>query len=254
MSRFYIKVYTLLPEFLKRRINPLDYTIEAFVQSANDASGKKVILDAGAGETRFAHHFLRHFYVALDSGEGDSSWDYSRIQVQADVASVPIASERVDTVVHTQVLEHVATPEQVLREMYRVLRPGGQLYLTAPQGWHEHQQPHDYFRFTRYSLRLLLETAGFREISIEPLGGYFHYLGHRLTYVAKVLFQDRKGVVRVLLFPLELTTLFLFCFLSPIACYYLDRFDKKKEFTLGYKCLATKAVVSDDQESSVKEA
>lgn len=240
MSGFYVNAYQLLPEFLKRRINPLDYAIQAFVQSADSASGRKVILDAGAGEAPYAKHFARHLYVALDSGVGDGSWDYSRIQLRADVASVPLASESVDTVIHTQVLEHVAAPEQVLGEMHRVLRPGGQLYLTAPQGWHEHQQPHDYFRFTRYSLRLLLETAGFEEISIEPLGGYFHYLGHRLTYVAKVLFQDRKGAVRVLFFPLEMVTLFLFDFLSPIACYYLDRLDRKREFTLGYKCFASK--------------
>ncbi len=240
MPGFYLKAYAMLPEFLKRRINPLEYAIEAFVRSADSACSKQIILDAGAGQAPFARHFSRHFYVALDSGVGDSSWDYSRVHIRGDVASLPLSSDSVDRVVHTQVLEHVLFPHLVLGEIYRVLKPGGRLYLTAPQGWPEHQQPHDYFRFTRYSLRSLLESAGFEAISIDPLGGYFHYLGHRLTYVAKVLFQERKDLTRALLFPLELLTLVVFCVLSPIACYYLDRLDRKKEFTLIYRCVAVK--------------
>lgn len=239
MSGFYLKVYDRLPQFLKRRINPLEYSVEEFVRSANSGSGR-VVLDAGAGEARYARYFSNHVYVALDSTAGDPSWDYSRIHIQGDLASLPLAPGSVDTVVSTQVLEHVPDPVQTLKELQRVLRPGGRLYLTAPQGWHEHQAPNDYFRFTRYSLERILEQAGFVDVAVHPLGGYFHYLGHRLTYIPKVLFQDRQGLQRALLFPLELGSLFLFCLAGPILCFYLDRLDNKKEFTLLYRCTATK--------------
>lgn len=239
MSSFYLRVYGRLPEFLKRRINPLEYAIEEFVKGAAAAPGHKV-LDAGAGEARFADYFSKHFYVALDACIGDELWDYSKVQLTADLAALPLRESVVDTVLNIQVLEHVKNPGLVLSELHRVLKPGGRLYLTAPQGWSEHQQPHDFYRFTRFALQHLLAEAGFKEIEIKALGGYFHYLGHRLTHVPKVLFPPLPGVVRVLFFPLELATLALFCLAFPIACYYLDGLDGSREFTLGYSCLAQK--------------
>lgn len=240
MPGFYLRAYRMLPSFLRHRINPLEFAIEEFVAEAVRETPRMAVLDAGAGESRFAPHFARHFYVALDSGVGDREWNYGKVTVWGDLAALPVASRRVDLVVNTQVLEHVRSPQKVLAEFFRVLKPGGKLFLTAPQGWHEHQQPHDYYRFTRFALEMLLRQAGFGRFRVEPLGGYFHYLGQRLTYVPKVLFQERSGVLRAVLFPLELVCLAFFCLILPVACYYLDRFDRKREFTLGYKCVAVK--------------
>jgi len=240
MSSFYLGVYRSLPEFLKRRINPLDYAIEDFVKTAAAGRPRQRVLDAGAGEARFARFFTDHFYVPLDACVGDARWDYSRVQLVADLAALPLREAAVDAVLNIQVLEHVKKPALVVSELHRVLKPGGRLYLTAPQGWAEHQQPHDYYRFTSYALEHLLLEAGFKGIEIKPLGGYFHYLGHRLTFVPKVLFPPLPRTIRVLLFPLELATLGLFCLAFPVACYYLDSLDGNREFTLGYCCIAEK--------------
>ncbi len=83
-------------------------------------------------------------------------------------------------------------------------------------------------------------NAGFESVEISPIGGYFHYMGQRATYLPKILFQERKAWPRMLLLPLELVSLAVFCFLVPIICYYLDRLDRKKEFTLIYQCTAVK--------------
>jgi len=250
MSGFYLQAYGLFPTFLKRRINPLEYSIRSFVDSSRPSSSGLVVLDAGAGEARFRSYFSNCRYIALDSGVGDVDWDYSQVDVHGDLSMIPAASESVDIVLNVQVLEHVPEPARVLAELFRVLKPGGSLFLTAPQGWHEHQQPYDYYRFTRFSLLRLLNDAGFDSVQIEPMGGYFHYLSHRLTYVPKVLFSEMKAWRRCLLLPLELISLGLFCLLLPLICYYLDRLDSKKEFTLCYSCLARKTARSSSLRSN----
>lgn len=240
MGGFYLRTFQQLPVFLQRRIFPLDHSIHSLILDLGALNSEGLVLDAGSGEGRFRKYFDGCRYVALDSRVGDSSWDYSEVDVAADLAAIPFPDCSTDVVLNIQVLEHVPDPQQVVNELYRVLKPGGTLLLTAPQGWHEHQQPHDFFRFTQYSLRSIFRKAGFRRVEIAPIGGYFHYLGHRLTYVPKVLFQGRPAWLRVVFFPLELLSLAFFCFLSPLACYYLDLIDRDKEFTLCYKCFAVR--------------
>ncbi|MEE8584032.1 MAG: class I SAM-dependent methyltransferase [Acidobacteriota bacterium] len=240
MPDTYLSIYERFPEFLKRRINPLEHALGRFVRQAAEAHPGEVVLDAGAGQCRFKPFFTRHRYLAVDLGAGDAGWDYSGIDLCADLGRLPVRADSVGAVLNTQVLEHVPDPQRVLCEFYRILRRGGKLYLTAPQGWHEHQQPRDFFRFTSFSLRMMLEKAGFEEIRIDPMGGYFHYLGQRFTYIPKILFQQRRGLGRLLLSPFELLSLGACCFALPICCYYLDRLDRKKEFTLIYRCLAAK--------------
>ena len=160
-----------------------------------------MVLDAGAGEARFRSFFPNCRYIALDSGVGDEDWDYTQVDVHGDLSIIPTASEIADIVLNVQVLEHVPQPDRVLAELCRVLKPGGSLFLTAPQGWHEHQQPHDYYRFTRFAQLRLLDDAGFDSIQIEPMGGYFHYLSQRLTYIPKDIFSERKAWLRCLLLP-----------------------------------------------------
>lgn len=238
MENLYHTVFNRLPHWLSRRIFPLDEAVLQLVREAAESRALPV-LDAGAGEARFRSLFQQP-YFACDLGVGDSSWDFSKIDLLAKLEQLPFRDNSFGAVVNTQVLEHVPDPATVVRQLFRVLKPGGMLYLSAPQGWHEHQQPHDFFRFTRYSLEMLLTEAGFRNCAIQPMGGYFHYLGHRLTFIPKVLFFHRKGWLRALLLPLEAATVAACCFLAPIACFYLDALDRNQEFTLCYRCTAQK--------------
>jgi SAM-dependent methyltransferase len=88
----------------------------------------------------------------------------------------------VDTVLCTQVIEHVRDPQSLLRESARVLRVGGHLILSAPLMNVVHEPPYDYFRFTPYGLRLLFENAGFEVVCIRHQGGGWAMLGQNVAW------------------------------------------------------------------------
>jgi len=232
----------IFPDFLKRLIDPETNKIDSFVISNVAAQGNtNLILDAGAGECRFKNKIKYARYVAVDATYGDLSWDYSKIDVASSLDCLPFESDSFDIIICTQVLEHVREPQRVLEELFRILKQGGVVLISAPQGWGVHQAPHDYFRFTRYALSHLLEQAGFEQITITPSGGYFSYLANRLTVFPKTLFwQIESRALRILFFPFELVSYLLFIGALPIVLNAMDFLDQKNDYTLNYFVKGTK--------------
>jgi SAM-dependent methyltransferase len=227
----------LVPGFARHLIDPATSSIDRFVISTMaELESGNLVLDAGAGECRFKDKLKKDVrYVAVDTSWGDQTWDYSNIDVAATLENLPFDSNVFDSIICTQVLEHVREPQILLNELFRTLKEGGIICITAPQGWGIHQAPHDYFRFTRYALFYLLEKARFEQITITPSCGYFGYLANRLTVLPKVLFwQIRKKWLRLLLLPLETVSYGLFVILLPVILNAIDFLDRKKDFTLNY--------------------
>jgi SAM-dependent methyltransferase len=189
------------------------------------------VLDAGAGECRYAPLFQRHHYVALDSAVGDAAWDYSKLNLLGDLELLPLASASFDAAISIVTLEHAREPGRVMKETARVLRPGGKLFLVVPNQWEVHQAPHDFFRFTRYGLEHLLSQSGFKVLKIEPIGGFFWMMSRRSINLLTFFQGGWKWSLFVLMVP-------FLGFLFPLLCFFLDRLDKRKDFTLGYVSVA----------------
>ena len=224
----------VLPEFVIERIDPFNHSIKAFVrQAAQEALEDCWVLDAGAGEGIYRRFFSQARYIALDNGIGDKSWDYSGLNVLADLAFLPFKDKSFHTVLNIVVLEHLSEPQKALRELFRVLKAPGKLYIVVPQGWELHQKPYDYQRFTCYGLEKVLLGSGFVVERLEPIGGYFWYLGRRLMHILYFCQRGWKIIFLLLLAP-------IFGLIIPLLCFYLDRWDKEKDHTLGYLCVARK--------------
>jgi SAM-dependent methyltransferase len=89
-------------------------------------------------------------------------------------AGVPLrtgAVDTVDTVVASDVIEHLRRPGAFLAECRRILGDGGRLVGNAPCMYWLHEVPHDYFRFTEHGPRELATEAGFAHVEVTVLAG-----------------------------------------------------------------------------------
>jgi SAM-dependent methyltransferase len=229
-----------IPQWLKRRVETDIYLIYDFSgEAARSAPPGSRVLDAGAGQGRFRADFAHTRYTGVDLAVGDAAWDYSNLDAISNLTELPFAGDTFDAVICFQVLEHVPEPKEVLREIQRVLRPGGSLYLSAPQSWCQHQKPYDFFRYTSFGLRHLFAEAGLETADIRPMGGYFWFLSFQLQNVNFWLFP-RAMRRRALTWPIRGFLALLFQIIVPVFLYYLDPLDRAKDETFGYLCIATK--------------
>ncbi len=225
---------SVLPGFLLRALDPFESRVAAEVAKfAASLPAKISVLDAGAGELRFASCFAKQRYVAIDLAVGDAEWDYSRLNVMADLERLPIASASFDAALSIVTLEHVRRPHLVVEEMARVLRPGGRLLIVVPHEWEVHQAPHDYFRYTRHGLEHLLTAAGFAVRRLDPVGGYFWLMARRSVNFLTFFQGGAKWLLFALFAP-------FFGLLLPLFLYLIDGLDRDRDFTLGYICEAGK--------------
>lgn len=143
-------------------------------QRAHLASGW--MLDVGCGVQPYRPLF-RHVsrYVAVDLPPT------KRVDAHADALRLPFADASFDTVLCNQVLEHVPEPARLMAEVQRVLRPGGVLLLTTPQVWGLHHEPYDFFRYTKYGLKHLAQSAGLHAEEIVPTTGLIATFTQRLA-------------------------------------------------------------------------
>jgi SAM-dependent methyltransferase len=145
----------------------------AFLQrAAAELMPGSTILDVGAGDAPYRELFAHGNYLTCD-------WENSNYRpdrppdIVAPASNIPLEVASVDAILCTQVLEHVAEPASVLAEFFRLLKPGGRLWLLAPLVWYLHEEPDDYYRYTSHGLRFLLERAEFIEIEVNPLNNAF---------------------------------------------------------------------------------
>merc|ERR1712232_1138059 len=66
------------------------------------------------------------------------------MDIESDIADIPLPNNSVDVIICEQVLEHILHPVEAVREMARLLRPGGMLLITVPYGPYLHNLPYHY--------------------------------------------------------------------------------------------------------------
>jgi SAM-dependent methyltransferase len=189
------------------------------------------VLDVGCGTMPFKRHLER-----VPAVTGYDSLDIeARAPGVTFIASVermtPVADATYDTVLCSEVLEHVPDPWSGLQEIRRVLRPGGVLLISVPFLARLHEEPHDYFRYTEHTLRYSLAALEFDVDEVVATGSVFSFMGHQ---VSSLLIPATFGIpgLEQLAFALNVMTVVLPCRLLDAA------FPARRKFPLGYVVVA----------------
>ena len=183
------------PRFEAGRLDraiPRRATLEALRAQAPRLRG--TVLDVGCGHQP---------YRSIITGPGSGATGYIGLDLKPtiyqapdlvwDGLAMPLADGAVGAAVATELLEHVPDPEPLLREVHRVLEPGGELFLTVPFLWPLHDVPFDEYRYTPFSLERRLRQAGFAAVEVRALGGWDASLGQLLAlWVRRRPMGDRK--------------------------------------------------------------
>jgi len=199
--RFYARMRKRHPEVLRDFLAPLPYSPIFFarhyvLQTLKDTlpylrSGR--FLDVGCGMKPYESLFtdFATAYIGIDHPvtQKGSYGSLTRADIFSDSSRFPLDDSSFDTVVCTQVLEHVSDPFNKVSEIARVLKPGGTAVFSVPCAWPLHEVPHDYFRYTEFGLRNLLECADLQIVYQADHGNAVE----ALCQIATELFVAKPG-------------------------------------------------------------
>ena len=146
-------------------------------------------------------------YIGLDLVDNI----YQKPDLEWDGKTIPLDDNSIDCAIATEVFEHCPEPEIVMKEICRVLKPGGILFFTVPFLWNLHDTPYDEYRYTPFALDRHLKNSGFEKIKLKALGGWDASLAQMLgLWVRRRLVGSRQqNLVRLILSMLFLPIIWL---------------------------------------------
>ncbi len=199
------------------------------------------VLDVGAGGCPYRELFAHCTYDTQDfvglRPDQLNQGAYGSMKFVCDATAIPAPDASYDFILCTEVLEHVPQPDAVIREVARLLRPGGTAVFTAPLGSGIHQEPHHYYGgFTPFWYQRIMNEAGFERISVEANGGSHQHFSQWCVWFIKAVapWQSGLGVIRRLFY------FFIWLVTAPptvglmLLSRLLDKVDGRDDFTVGY--------------------
>jgi SAM-dependent methyltransferase len=163
----YLKEFILREQFrpgiVGLFINPFYFARRGLFKNISSISSyiKGKTLDVGCGRKPYekVYHSSEYIGLELDTEESRRNKKADKFY---DGKTFPFEKSEFDSVIANQVFEHVFNPDEFLSEINRVLKIDGNLLITVPFVWDEHEQPYDYARYSSFGLKSILAKHGFK--------------------------------------------------------------------------------------------
>ena len=173
------------------------------------------ILDFGCGSKPYESLFTNaKSYIGVDIEISGHCHKESKVDYFFDGKTLPFPDNYFDSVVSFEVFEHVFNIDEMVSEIRRVLKPNGQLLISIPFAWEEHEIPYDFARYTSHGIKNILEANKFESVKIIKTTTYImaacqvfiNYFSNYVLPGGKVLGRFSQLLV---IFPLNLISLLL---------------------------------------------
>lgn len=166
---------------------------------------KGKLLDFGCGSKPYRELFNVSEYIGTDIEVSGHDHRHETIDVYYDGKTLPFTDGSFDSVFSSEVFEHVFNLDQILSELYRILKPGGHMLITVPFVWDEHEIPYDFARYTSFGLKHILREKGFHIVQERKTSNYVETIFQMwAAYVYQHIFPRYK-IIRIALTPLLVT-------------------------------------------------
>lgn len=190
------------------------------------------LIDIGCGIKPYEKILSPYLDQHIGLDHDASSHNLANVNLIGSAYDIPLERESCDSALCTAVLEHLEEPEQALRECYRVLKINGYAIYTIPFIWHIHEEPRDFYRYSKYGIQYLFEKTGFKIIELEALSGFWVTFGQLFTYN---IYRLNRGPLRWFK-----VIAIIGLFIQGLA-YLLDKVDKTERWTWMYMVVAKKS-------------
>jgi ubiquinone/menaquinone biosynthesis C-methylase UbiE len=189
------------------------------------------LIDIGCGTKPYQELFKPFVREHIGLDYEDSLHGGDKVDLFGTAYAIPVPDASFDSALCTSVLEHLEEPELGLRECYRVLKPEGIAIYSVPFIWHLHEEPRDFYRFSKHGLDYLFKKVGFEVVDIKALSGFWVTFGQLLVYN---LYRINFGPLRWFRIVDAIGLM-----VQGVA-YVLDHFDRSEQWTWAYIVVARK--------------
>ena len=219
--------------------NAIDYIVLYFLigdlKNVISKYAKGKILDVGCGNKPYESLFTssKESYTGCDVVQSSEN----KVDVICKATELAYDADQFDTLFSTQVMEHVDNSDLMMKECNRVLKPGGVFIISVPLCWELHEEPYDFFRFTKYGLKELCDRNNFEVLEIISNGGKWAAITQMNINMIYSTFKKKNLIVKGLKF------LFINLHFTALINRLAIRIDKKyfdPLLTLNYVMVAKK--------------